>query len=208
VDSSLGALADRIGVPNDIGIADEAALAYLALLDRVLEDRVVTNDEVEGLAEVARLWQIPSAAAAALHHEYLSDAWELAWADGIITPAERRDLRMLAELLGVPLEDHAPHPRRRTASFAAVASEFAGRSICFTGESVCSMDGAEFDRATQEELAAERGLLIKQGVSSKLDILVLADPDSQSAKARKARELGVRMMAEAVFWRALGVPID
>jgi hypothetical protein len=34
------------------------------------------------------------------------------------------------------------------------------------------------------------------------------DPDTKSGKARKAAELGVRRMAEPVFWRTLGVEID
>jgi NAD-dependent DNA ligase len=57
-------------------------------------------------------------------------------------------------------------------------------------------------------MAAAAGLVIRSGVSSKVDILVLADPDSQSAKARKAAELGIRRIAEPVFWRMLGVGID
>jgi len=52
------------------------------------------------------------------------------------------------------------------------------------------------------------GLTVKSGVSRKLNLLVLADPDSQSGKARKAAELSVRRIAEPVFWRLAGVPVD
>ncbi|MEO6350774.1 MAG: hypothetical protein ABIP53_08985 [Candidatus Limnocylindrales bacterium] len=45
-------------------------------------------------------------------------------------------------------------------------------------------------------------------LSSKLSILVLADPGSMSGKARRARELGVRRIAEPVVWRLIGVEID
>jgi NAD-dependent DNA ligase len=45
-------------------------------------------------------------------------------------------------------------------------------------------------------------MLVRPGVSGKLDILVLAHPASRSGKAKKADELGVRKMAEPVFWRA------
>jgi DNA polymerase-3 subunit epsilon len=51
-------------------------------------------------------------------------------------------------------------------------------------------------------------MVVKTSVSRKLDVLVLADPDSRSGKAKTADELGVRKMAESVFWRALGVEID
>ena len=60
----------------------------------------------------------------------------------------------------------------------------------------------------RKALAEEAGLSVKSAVSSKLDILVLADPDSKSGKSRKADELGVRKMAEPVFWRTLRVRID
>jgi hypothetical protein len=48
----------------------------------------------------------------------------------------------------------------------------------------------------------------KDRVSGRLDILVLADVESQSGKARKAAVLGVRRIAEPVFWRLIGVPVD
>jgi DNA polymerase-3 subunit epsilon len=63
-------------------------------------------------------------------------------------------------------------------------------------------------RDDQEALAAWAGLVVKAGVSHLLDILVLADPETQSGKARKAAELGVRRIAEPAFWRQVGVPID
>jgi len=42
----------------------------------------------------------------------------------------------------------------------------------------------------------------------KLDLLVLADPDTQFGKAKKARSYGTRLMGEVVFWAALGVSVD
>jgi DNA polymerase-3 subunit epsilon len=51
-------------------------------------------------------------------------------------------------------------------------------------------------------------MVIKKGVSKKLDILVVADPYSMSGKAQKARQYGTRIVAEPVFWRIVGVPIE
>jgi DNA polymerase-3 subunit epsilon len=45
-------------------------------------------------------------------------------------------------------------------------------------------------------------------VTKGLDLLVVADPDSLSAKARKGRQYGTRIMAEAVFWQAIGVAVE
>ncbi len=83
-----------------------------------------------------------------------------------------------------------------------------GSSVCFTGGSVCSIGGVRLTRDDQERLATEAGLEVRQVVSARLDLLVLADPTSTSTKARRAGELGIRRMAEPAFWRTLGVEID
>jgi DNA polymerase-3 subunit epsilon len=201
---ALGSLAARVGVPSGLAASGIAASQYLDLLDRVLEDRRITDDEIRGLAAVAQEWDLDVSTVAALNAAYLGGIWNLALADGIVTDAERRDLVIVAELLGVPLEDPVEAQPRRGAS----ACELVGKSVCFTGASVVTIRGFEITRDDQERLAGEAGMVVKPGVSTKLDILVLADPDSRSGKAKKADELGVRKMAEPVFWRALGVEID
>lgn len=204
IDSSLGALADRVGVPEDLDVSPDAASAYLALLDRVLEDRKITDHEIAGLADVAARWGISAANVRALHRAYLGGVWELAKADGVITAAEERDLKILSELLGVDLDgDTAP-----VTPMVSGAEDLRGKTVCFTGGSVVSISGDFLTREIQETLAAEYGMVVKSSVSKKLDILVLADPDSRSGKSKTADDLGVRKIAEPVFWRMLGVGID
>ena len=86
--------------------------------------------------------------------------------------------------------------------------EFTGKSVCFTGESTCSAAGKPMDRATQRLLAAKAGLVVAPRVTKKLDLLVLADPDSLSGKAKNAAKYGIRRIAERSFWMALGVAVD
>ena len=50
--------------------------------------------------------------------------------------------------------------------------------------------------------------MVQASVTKKLDLLIVADPDTQSTKARKARQYGIRIVHEPVFWRTLGVAID
>jgi DNA polymerase-3 subunit epsilon len=47
-----------------------------------------------------------------------------------------------------------------------------------------------------------------ESVTKKLDLLVIADPHTQSGKAKKARQYGVRIMHEPVFWKAIGVSVE
>lgn len=215
--SALAVMAATLGVPDGLKSPDDVALSYLALLDRVLEDRRITNDEVLALAEFARAWGIDRDDAGELHDTYLEALLRRAWADGVMRDAEEDDLEAVAELLGVPLEERSV---RRSASqvLSAVAgdliagqrptNELSGQVVCFTGESVSTLRGKPLSREDQESLATWAGLTVKSSVSRKVQILVLADPDSMSGKARRAAELGVRRIAEPVFWRLAGVPID
>ena len=64
---------------------------------------------------------------------------------------------------------------------------------------------------TRERAAAlseAAGMEICDSVTKKLDILVVADPHTQSGKARKARQYGTRIIHEPVLWQMLGVAID
>jgi DNA polymerase-3 subunit epsilon len=204
-EGSLGSLAAQVGVPEGMEVSTEVALSYLDLLDRVLEDRRLTPDEISNLGLAAREWGVGRDDAERLHRAYVAGIGELALADGVVTPAERADLARLNELLGLGPAARGSVPEIR----AGHRSEnFVGKSVCFTGESVCTMAGQPLSRSDQERFAAEAGLVIKSGVSGVLDLLVLADPDSMSGKARKAAELGVRRIAEPVFWRSIGLEID
>jgi len=84
----------------------------------------------------------------------------------------------------------------------------AGKRVCFTGESVCSYQGQPITRELAAELAANAGLEIADSVTKTLDVLVVADPHTQSGKARKAKQYGTRIIHEPVFWQMLGINVD
>jgi len=88
------------------------------------------------------------------------------------------------------------------------ADDVKGKSVCFTGEMQCKICGERASRSFAEKKAHEKGMILKKGVSKKLDMLVTADPESMSGKAKKARQLGVRVIAEPVFWRMIGMEIE
>ncbi len=94
------------GTPVGIAFdwAHDAAVAYLDLLDHVVADRVITAAEVCRLRQCATDWGLSALEAACLHRGYVARAWARACADATVTPAELRDIEMLAELLGVPIE--------------------------------------------------------------------------------------------------------
>jgi len=185
---------------------------YLALIDRALEDRRVTMAEAEELTRMAESWGMTRLDVLEAHRAYLASLASEALADGHVTDAERRDLREVCDLLGLhqaALDILLSGPSPDQARMApATTGSLRGQSVCFTGELLGVVKGERITRELAEKLAAEAGLEVRSSVTKKLSLLVVADPDTQSIKAKKAREYGVRIMAEAAFWRAMGLSVE
>ena len=70
------------------------------------------------------------------------------------------------------------------------------------------MNGTTISRELATSLAERHGITVVDLVTKKLDILVVADPHTQSIKAKKARQYGLRVVHEPEFWRMLGVATE
>jgi DNA polymerase III subunit epsilon len=201
-------LVQRVAAVGLGGAAD--TLAYTELLDRVLEDRIVTREEIEGLHDMSLALNMTAEQIFDAHRRYVEALATLAWSDGVLASQELSDLRYVGALLGLAGEttqaiiDACADCDGPTLDCMPIES-LAGHTVCFTGQLARMVDGLPMERTRAEGLALSAGLTVKSGVSKKLDILVCADPHSLSVKARKARDYGVRIMAEEAFWRALGV---
>ncbi len=187
---------------------------YLCLLDRILEDRVLTREEADSLCAMAREWGLGQTEVKCAHEAYVWALSREVKADGVVTDLEREDLASVCELLGVDTASlnkvldtptAAPAASAPTPTATDRTSTLAGKSVCFTGELHGKINGEAITRELAEDLATKAGLIVKQGVSKKLDLLVVADPETQSGKAKKAHECGTRIMAEAVFWKMIGL---
>jgi DNA polymerase-3 subunit epsilon len=197
---------------------DGAVIAYGAVLDRLLEDRHVDDSEADALVETAARWGMSRDQIELAHRDYLNQLAIAAVADGIVTDAERRDLKLVARLLGQGKRNmdeilseaaaKVSETQRDPAPAPASESSLLGMRVCFTGELQCQHGGQMVSRELAEELATKAGLVVMDAVTKKLDLLVLADPQSQSGKAKKARRFGIRIMHEPVFWKAIGVKVE
>lgn len=189
--------------------------AYLQILDRALEDRILTVNESEALEAVAREIGLSKAKAEEVHVNYLRALSQIAWQDGTISDTERKDLLEVAKLLGLGADvfeqivrDTSPGRISSLAVSQRPGAEFSGKSVCFTGALVSKVGGKIISREDAHNFAVAAGMVVKEGVSKTLDILVIADPDSQSGKAKKAREYGTRIIAERVFWQKIGLTVE
>lgn len=184
-----------------------AGSQYLDILDSVLEDRRLDPSEADQLWQVAQECNLGLEDVRALHTEFVTQLASAALSDGTVSQQEADDLDAVATILGVSnwdeiiidLRTSQSHPR--TEPPAVHGSQLVpGSAICFTGE-------MEWGRRDDfEALAIANGFVVKPGISRQVDILVIADPDSQSGKARKARELGIRILSEARFLHLIGNP--
>jgi DNA polymerase-3 subunit epsilon len=176
--------------------SDTNECQYLNILDEALSDRKLTINEANDLFEFASLVRMSKEQVRGLHHLYLNHLFVIAMEDGELSSEEQSDLEHVAELLDVQdwgervaLTNSVESTRLFEKFDVSISS---GMSVCFTGT-------MSHSRGELEQLAREHGLMVKQGVSRILDLLVVADADSVSGKARKARDLGVQIIAEQVF---------
>ena len=133
-----------------------------------------------------------------IHRLYLSALGRLALEDHIVTPAERADLALVAGVLGLSADDVAASlaPAALAAASACEVGGFilqAGDLVVFTG------DAPGVSRADLEYQALTFGLRVAGAVSKRTRLVVAADPDSLSGKARKAHELEIPIVDCATF---------
>ena len=204
-------------IHHDVDASTPNVLAYLTLIDRILEDRTIDTDEENALVDAALRWELTTTQIFDAHKSYIYSLAVQALADGVVSDAERRDLYVVAKLLGQDdsgLDDVLKSAASQLSSARGgtvqmpTENELSGKTVCFTGELQTSIKGHPLTRDIAEALAQQAGLIIANTVTKKLDILVVADPNTQSGKAKKARGYGIRILSDTVFWRVIGVTVD
>ncbi|MFP6737769.1 MAG: NAD-dependent DNA ligase LigA [Planctomycetota bacterium] len=116
-------------------------------------------------------------------------------AEGIVSGLQkRRDLIEKLRSLGVePLKGEPTEE---------VDGVLSGKIFCFTGaiQRIDPRTEKRFTRKQLEEMVKANGGRVLKDVNSKLDHLVMANPDSKSSKAKKAREQEVNILSEEEFF--------
>lgn len=182
---------------------------YLDVLDRAIEDRRLSTAEQDDLHEAAAMLELSAERVRRLHSDYVGTLIVVARRDGIVTDREREDLVLVGEALGIgDVDELLVHSSRTSAEEESSNGGLQGKSVCFTGELTCRYEGQLVTREVAHELAECAGMVVAPRVTKRLDMLVVADPDSLSGKARKAREYGVRVVAEVAFWSMIGVEVS
>lgn len=186
---------DRIAVklPEFAGPAEQ--LDYLALLDQCLIDRELSVHEARALVQLAQDLGIDRATCVTLHESYFDDLVRVAWADMVLTEGEITDLITVAHLLGLPATAVAA---AMVAPTVAPVAESARESFALAIGDIVVLTGEMVrPRAAWNAELTARGFVPGAGVTKKSRLVVAADPDSLSGKARKARDYGIPVVSEA-----------
>jgi DNA polymerase-3 subunit epsilon len=177
---------------------------YAAMLDRALSDGYLSLDEADELRELAAMLAIMPARRRSLHEDYFRALVDAVWMDGILTAEERSELDAVGRMLDIPAE------MQEAALVPPVAGSFAGATLLRTdsvilnpGDVVVLTGDMWLPRAEIERLLAMVGVVAWPAVTKRTTLLVAADPTSLSGKARKARDYGVPVAAEADLRRVL-----
>ncbi|HEY1098577.1 MAG TPA: exonuclease domain-containing protein [Myxococcota bacterium] len=179
-------------------------LDYLGILDRALLDGHLSRTEEDELVAVARELGLPRTAVEHLHRSYVHRMVAAAWADGILTPVEHAELASLSAALGVTGVDFG-EPTLPPIAAPPVSSTLAGGSFALTSGDVVVLTGdMTHDRSAWIAHLATLGIAVAASASKKVKLAVAADPDSQSGKARRARELQIPLVTEAKLIELVG----
>jgi DNA polymerase-3 subunit epsilon len=178
--------------------------AYLAMLDSALLDRQICATEADALVDLAHDLGLTKTEAIDAHHHYLADLAAAVWADGVLTDDERRDVDTVATLLAVDADtvEHLLAAGRSATRTEAGALTVTGLTLR-PGDTVVLTGTMQRGRAEITAQARAAGLRMTSSVSRRTTVVVAADPDSLSGKARDARTCGVPVVNEHVFLRVL-----
>ncbi|GAA1276522.1 hypothetical protein GCM10009677_32820 [Sphaerisporangium rubeum] len=175
------------------------ATTYLALLDQVLLDHHISASEADALVDLATTLGLCRAELDRLHRDYLLTLAQAALADGVVTSEERHELDLIAGLLHLPAsatDEALTETATRTPSASPRFALREGDLVVFTGEMT---EGRE----TWENRARQAGYVPHANVTKKVRLVIAADPDSLSGKARKARAYGIPIVTPEAFTRLL-----
>jgi DNA polymerase-3 subunit epsilon len=196
----LTSLLDKLPVSNlNNGRLALPTMQYMSLLDRVLEDRLIDENEAIFLQMTTADLGLSYQQTQMINSTYFAALCRAAQADGHVSDDEKNDLRMVGQLLDIQdWEDLLLQKQLNTSDAQSQSSNLIGLSVCFTGR-------MQFSRAQCENIAQQKGLIVQSRVTKDLDLLVVGDPLTASTKAEKARSYGTRIIYQKPFFDLLGI---
>ncbi len=177
---------------------------YFEALDRAFADAILEEHEARELITFATELGLSADQVVEAHRTYVNELVAVAEEDGFISDLESEHIAAVAKALDVDPSECSERLKR----IELYPRDLRGKNIVFSGELQGTITGNSVSRSEATALVERIGVTVKSGVSKKVDLVVVKDPYTMSSKAKKARELGVPLVSEQVFWNWIGVQVQ
>ncbi|RJQ90614.1 3'-5' exonuclease [Amycolatopsis panacis] len=184
----MAGVVDRV-MADPHGIGAPAAEVYLDLLAEAVGDQFLSAEEARALAGLAAEAGMPEAEVRRLHVEFVAAVRAVAEADDVVTADEHRELRQVADALGVSevIADLRPTGSGRKATRVLVLGTSAGADRLRAG------------------VLAEGVQLAKRLTASVTHLVYDASVQPADSRIPRAAELGAQVLEIAAAPAALGL---
>ena len=181
--------------------APAGSLAYLEKLAEVLEDGEISVEEMLALDEISVAYDMSDGDRTSANGGLLLALCHLALDDGIVSRAERQELKTVAALLNLPESiitdtlkwaEEARHSRLGV-GLKALPDDWSLGEPLRVGDKVAFTGCDEQLRADLEKRAQEFGVRVMNNVSRKTAMLI-TDSEFVGTKAEAAAQLGTRIV--------------
>lgn len=184
-----------------------SVMRYLRLLDDSMVSASLSLHERIALADLASQLQLSQEECANAHEQYFHEVAQAAWEDGAPNAHERQRLLDIGHELTIPgtVIDHATADTLVDAPIDRISiSDDIGRPVPLhrpfelcEGDHLVLTGAMSRQRGEWEGILRSLGLVPRNAVSRKTQLVIAADPDSESTKARKARSYHIPIVDEA-----------
>ena len=139
-----------------------------------------------------------------LHIKYMIAMLAAAWDDGVVTAEEEADLRIVGALLDISQESITRGLAGPVAGQDAETGAAVQSLVLSAGDKVVLTGDMSRDRSDIEADLRAAGFVPHPAITKAVKLLVAADPDSLSGKAKKARSYGIPVVGERYLTTLLG----
>jgi DNA polymerase-3 subunit epsilon len=219
-DNSLKELLARHCSPESPFPADiESETQYAQLLNISLVNAELSVHEKIALAELAGSLGLSMRQCSQIHTEYFRERAQALWEDSVPDETDKNSLTTIGQALSISRQDieQATEDNARYRQVSTVALDdmplrhtpSAYRPFTLAqGDHVVLTGSMSRQRGDWEEILRALGLNPRSAVSRRTQVVVAADPDSESTKARKARSYHIPIVDEQWLENAVSDGID